>query len=80
MAEANSAPSERAVEPRRTRDWASLMADVPYYAIVVLGLIGVFWTTLFRAPATTYWVILTPIAALLCIAAGRAIRGAGGSR
>jgi hypothetical protein len=58
MAEANSAPTERAVESRRTRDWASLIADVPYYAIVVLGLIGIFWTTLFRAPATTYWVIL----------------------
>jgi hypothetical protein len=70
MAEANSAPSGPAAEPRRSRDWASLVADVPYYAIVVLGLIGVFWTTLFRAPATTYWVILTPIAALLCIAAG----------
>jgi hypothetical protein len=70
MAGANSAPSDRAFESDRTRDWASLVADVPYYAIVVLGLIGIFWTTLFRAPATTYWVVLTPIAALLCIAAG----------
>jgi hypothetical protein len=81
MAGANSAPSDRAFESDRTRDWASLVADVPYYAIVVLGLIGIFWTTLFRAPATTYWVILTPIAGLLCIAAGwRHSRGARGSR
>lgn len=52
MAEANWAPSERVAESRLTRDWASLMAGVPYYGIVVLGVIGVFWTTLFRAPAT----------------------------
>ncbi len=70
MAEANSAPSGGAAEPDRTRDWASLLAELPYYAIVVLGLIGVFWTSLSRAPTTTYWVIVTPIVGLLSIAGG----------
>jgi hypothetical protein len=70
MAEANSAPSDGAAEPRRTIDWASLLAQLPYFAIVILGLIGVCWTSFFRAPATNYWVIITPITALLCIAVG----------
>jgi hypothetical protein len=53
MAEANSAPSGGAAESGRTRDWASLLAEPPYHAIIVLGLIGVFQTSLFRAPTTT---------------------------
>jgi hypothetical protein len=70
MAEPNSAPSGAAAGPGRTRDWASLLPELPYYAIVVLGLIGVFWTSLSRAPTTTYWVIVTPIVGLLSIAGG----------
>ncbi len=70
MAEAKSAPSRGAAEPGRTWDWASLLAQLPYFAIVILGLIGVCWTSFFRAPATKYWVILTPIVGLLSIAVG----------
>jgi hypothetical protein len=70
MAQANSAPSDGAAERRRTRDWASLLPELPYYAIVILGVIGVFWTSLFRTPSTKYWVIVTPIAGLLSIAVG----------
>ena len=78
MAEANSAPSDGAAEPRRTRDWASLLSELPYYAIVILGLIGIFWTSLFRAPSTAYWVMLTPIVGLLSIAVGWRHSGPGG--
>jgi len=70
MADANSAPSEDAAEPRRTRNWTSLLAELPYFAIVILGVVGICWTSLFRTPTTTYWVIMTPITALLCIAVG----------
>jgi hypothetical protein len=41
------APSRGAAEPGRTRDWASLLPQLPYFAIVILGLIGVNRRVLF---------------------------------
>jgi hypothetical protein len=57
----------------------SLLGEAPYLAIVLVGVIGVCWTSFFRRPSADYWVAMTPVAALLCIAVGlaRAPRGRG---
>src|SRR5277367_5413595 len=72
MADASSTPSGSFAEPHRrgTRKWISLLAEAPYFAIVVIGIVGVSWTGSLGVPVTTYWVTMTPIAALLCIAVG----------
>ncbi len=72
MADASSAPSQGVAEPqaRGTKKWISLLAEVPYFAIVIIGIVGVSWTNSLGVPVATYWVTMTPIAALLCIAAG----------
>jgi hypothetical protein len=53
-----------------TRRFASLLYEAPYLLLIVLGFVGISWTSVARSPATTYWVVLTPIAALVCIFAG----------
>jgi hypothetical protein len=50
--------------------WASLIDNLPYVAIIVLGLIGISWTNISGTPTATYWVYLTPVIALICIFAG----------
>ena len=55
---------------RPLRTWQALADDIPYLAIIVLGLIGTSWTSLSRSSASTYWVIMTPIFAAICIYAG----------
>jgi hypothetical protein len=72
MADASSAPSGGVAEPRprATRHWISLLAEAPYFAIVIIGIVGVSWTSLLGIRTSTYWVTMTPIAALLCIAVG----------
>jgi len=57
-----------AKRPRRI--WEALADDLPYLAIIVLGLIGTSWTSLSRSSTSTYWVIMTPIFAAICIYAG----------
>jgi len=70
MANANSSPSDGVAEPRRSRIWISLLAEAPYFAIVIIGIVGIASTSLLRRPTATYWVIMTPIVALFCIAVG----------
>jgi hypothetical protein len=70
MTDADPAPSGVVAEPRRTRNWVSLWAEAPYFAIVIIGIVGICWTSLFRRPTATYWVIMAPVAALLSIAVG----------
>jgi hypothetical protein len=79
MANAHSAPSAGVAEHRRGRLWMSLLAEAPYLAIVVVGVIGICWTSFFRRPSAEYWVVMTPVIALLCVAVGlvRAPRGRG---
>ncbi len=50
--------------------WISLLDDLPYAAIIVLGLIGISWTSIAPAPTATYWVYLTPVVGLISIVAG----------
>jgi hypothetical protein len=70
MAEANPAQPDNVTKSDRMNAWAGLLHELPYIAIVILGLVGICWTSISGAPATTYWVILTPICAFICIAAG----------
>ena len=50
--------------------FAGLIREAPYLLLIVLGLIGIGWTSVSRTPTTTYWIVLTPVAALISIAAG----------
>lgn len=50
--------------------WRGLSDNLPFVVIIALGLIGISWTGLSRAPTATYWVIVTPIIALICIYTG----------
>ena len=52
------------------RKWISLLAELPYFAIVVIGIVGVSWTNMLGVSVATYWVTMTPIAGLLCVCAG----------
>jgi hypothetical protein len=72
MADASSAPSHGVAEPRPrgSKKWISLLAELPYFAIVIIGVVGVSWTNFLGVPVSTYWVTMTPIAGLLCIAVG----------
>jgi hypothetical protein len=72
MADVNSSPSGGFAEPRRSRIWFSLLAEAPYLAIVIIGVVGICWTSFFRRPTADYWVIMTPVTALLCVAVGLA--------
>ena len=72
MADASSTSSGGLAAPHRrwTRKWISLLAELPYFAIVVIGIVGVSWTNLLGVSVATYWVTMTPIAALLCVSLG----------
>jgi hypothetical protein len=52
------------------RSWWGLIDDLPYVTIIVLGLIGISWTSIARSPTAIYWEYLTPVIALICIVAG----------
>lgn len=72
MADASSTSSGGLAAPHRrgTRKWISLLAELPYFAIVVIGIVGVSWTNMLGVSVATYWVTMTPIAALLCVSLG----------
>jgi hypothetical protein len=72
MANTNISRPARAAGRRRRRLWISLLAEAPYLAIVLIGVIGICWTSFFRRPSGEYWVIMTPVVALLCVAVGLA--------
>src|SRR5271166_920365 len=66
---AQTTPATPAGAPRGS--WfASLVRDAPYLVLIVLGLVGITWTSVARTPPTTYWVVLTPVTALICVAEG----------
>jgi hypothetical protein len=72
MADAGSTSSDGFAEPHRrgARKWISLLAELPYFAIVVIGIVGVSWTNMLGVSVATYWVTMTPIAGLLCVWVG----------
>jgi len=50
--------------------WQGLIDNLPFVAIIVLGLVGISRTSLSQTPSPNYWLIVTPIIALVCIVAG----------
>jgi hypothetical protein len=70
MADTTPANTDGAAKPADSGALWSLMSDLPYLALIVLGVIGVSWASISRTPSTTYWEVVTPLTALLCIAAG----------
>src|SRR5579872_5373693 len=44
--------------------------ELPFTAVLVLTIAGVAYTSFSKKPIVTYWEILAPIIALVCIAAG----------
>ncbi len=50
--------------------WRGVIDNLPFVAIILLGVVGVSWTSLSTTPTATYWLVATPIVALVCIAAG----------
>jgi hypothetical protein len=72
MADTSSTSSGRLAGPRGrgTKKWISLLAEFPYFAIVIIGIVGVAWTNMLGVSVATYWVTMTPIAALLCVCVG----------
>jgi hypothetical protein len=64
------APSTQ-TEPRNSGWlWESVADNLPFVAIIVFGLVGISWTSLSDTPTATYWALLTPVIALICIVAG----------
>lgn len=47
-----------------------LWRELPYVALIVLSLIGIAWTSLTGTASKGCWIVLTPIACLICITAG----------
>jgi hypothetical protein len=82
MADASSTSSGGFAEPHRrgTGKWISLLAELPYFAIVIIGIVGVSWTNMLGVSVATYWVTMTPIAGLLCVCVGWAHLPRGRSR
>lgn len=56
------------------------LRELPYFAIILLGLIGISWTSISRTPSTTYWEFITPVVAAICIWSGWNPDGTGGDR
>ena len=55
---------------RRSAFEHTLVRELPYIALLVLGLFGVCWAGFAHRYATLYWVALTPVAALICVGVG----------
>jgi hypothetical protein len=69
----DSEPERGDREPERARSrwiWAAVLDNLPFVAIIVLGLVGSGWTSITSAPSARYWVIVTPLIAIICVAAG----------
>jgi hypothetical protein len=65
MPEHNPGPQTRDASNSSLR--AFLVRDWPYLAMLALGLFGVAYTSIARQAMTTYWVLLAPCFALICI-------------
>lgn len=50
--------------------WPAVMDNLPFVAIIVLGLVGSGWTSISSSPTARYWAIVTPVIAVICVVAG----------
>ena len=64
----DSQPASPAPSPPRSGVRAFVRAEWPYIAILVLAVFGVAWTSVARQPMTYYWLALTPLIGLVCVA------------
>src|SRR5262249_35021513 len=46
---------------------AFLLREWPYLVVLVLALFGVAYTSFARTPITTYWIVLAPLIAIICV-------------
>jgi hypothetical protein len=51
----------------RFRLRAFLIRDWPYFAMLALALFGVAYTSIVRQAMTTYWIVLAPFFAIVCV-------------
>jgi len=75
-----SGASDSTAKSSQTGAWTGLLSELPYIAIIVLGLVGICWTSFSSTPKPIYWVILTPVTAFICIASGWSRLGQGRER
>src|SRR5574337_657704 len=61
---------EQVQAKRPLRIWRALANDLPYLAIIVLGLVGTSWTSVSRSSTSGYWIVMTPVFAAICVYAG----------
>lgn len=60
------------VQPDKSAIWrfnpcAFLLREWPYLVVLVLALFGVAYTSFARTPITTYWIVLAPLIAIICV-------------
>ena len=65
-----STPDTEITTSRSSWVWRALIDNFPYVAIIVLGVVGISWTSFSVTPTATYWLWVTPIFALICIISG----------
>ncbi len=46
------------------------LKELPYGLVLILTLVGIAYTSLTRQPIATYWELLVPVLALVCVGAG----------
>jgi hypothetical protein len=56
--------------PRRTAHVSFWIRELPFTLVLILIIAGVAYTSFSKKPIVGYWEILTPIIALVCVAAG----------
>ena len=56
--------------PAKTRHASFWIRELPFTIVLILTIAGVAYTSFSKQPIVTYWEILAPIIALVCIGAG----------
>lgn len=57
--------------------WPAVVDNLPFVAVIVLGLVGSGWTTISSTSTERYWAIVTPVIGVICVAAGWRHTGGG---
>jgi hypothetical protein len=61
-------PDKPAPPAWRFKARALLLREWPYLLMLVLAFFGVAYTSFARTPLTTYWILLAPFIAIVCVA------------
>jgi hypothetical protein len=57
-------------EPHETHSRSFWIRELPFTVVLILTIAGVAYTSFSKTPIVTYWEILAPIIALVCVGAG----------